>query len=108
MFGGDRRLLVSGRGSLHINLLKLLAIHLALKAFLPSIKGRLVQVFTGNTTAMWYCNGQGWVVGPEPKGLAPLDVAGMPGNFPVGAAPAGIFVHQGVKTLPLEVAQGLF
>ena len=30
---------------LHINLLELRTIRLALKAFLPSIKGRLVQVF---------------------------------------------------------------
>ena len=42
---------------LHINLLELRAIRLALKAFLPSIKGRLVQVFT-DTTTMWYCNKQ--------------------------------------------------
>ena len=37
---------------LHINLL-------ALKAFLPPINGRLVQVFTDHTTAIWYCNKQG-------------------------------------------------
>ena len=35
----------------HINLLELLAIRLVLEAFLPS-KGRQVQVFTDNTTAM--------------------------------------------------------
>ena len=46
---------------LHINLLDLRVIHLALKAFLPSIKGKLVQVFTNNTIAMWYCNKQGRV-----------------------------------------------
>ena len=48
----------------HINLLELPAIHLALQAFLPSIKGRLVQVLMDNTTAMWYCNKQGRV-GPD-------------------------------------------
>ena len=46
---------------LHINLLVLRVIPLALKAFLPSIKGKLVQVFMDNTTAMWYCNKQGGV-----------------------------------------------
>ncbi|KAJ1198714.1 hypothetical protein NDU88_002553 [Pleurodeles waltl] len=46
---------------LHINLLELRAIRLALKAFLPVVKGKVVQVFTDNTTAMWYCNNQGGV-----------------------------------------------
>ncbi|XP_078497067.1 uncharacterized protein LOC144753171 [Lissotriton helveticus] len=46
---------------LHINLLELRAIRLALKAFLPSVRGSVVQVFTDNTTAMWYCNKQGGV-----------------------------------------------
>ena len=40
---------------LHINLLELRAIRLVLKAFLPSIHQRLVQVLT-DTTAMWHCN----------------------------------------------------
>ena len=44
---------------LHINLLELRAIRLALKAFLRSLQGRLVQEFTDNTTAMWYSNKQG-------------------------------------------------
>ena len=43
---------------LHINLLELQAICLALKPFLLSIKGSLVQVLMDNTTAMWYCNKQ--------------------------------------------------
>ncbi|KAJ1093251.1 hypothetical protein NDU88_006356 [Pleurodeles waltl] len=46
---------------LHINLLALRAIWLALKAFLPVVKGKVVQVFTDNTTAMWYWNKQGGV-----------------------------------------------
>ena len=46
---------------LHINLLERRAIRLALKALLPSIKGRLVQVFIDNTTAMWYYNKKGRV-----------------------------------------------
>ncbi|KAJ1202911.1 hypothetical protein NDU88_006706 [Pleurodeles waltl] len=46
---------------LHINLLELRVIRLALKAFLPVVKGKVVQVFTDNTTAMWYCNKQGGV-----------------------------------------------
>lgn len=46
---------------LHINLLVLCVIRLALKAFLPSLKGRLVQVFTDNATAIWYCKKQGGV-----------------------------------------------
>ncbi|KAJ1109751.1 hypothetical protein NDU88_007110 [Pleurodeles waltl] len=40
----------------HINLLELRAVRLALKAFLPSLLGQLVQVLTDNTTAMWYIN----------------------------------------------------
>ena len=44
---------------LHINLLELGAIRLALKAFLPTIKGERVQVLTGNMTTMWYCKKQG-------------------------------------------------
>lgn len=44
---------------LHINFLDLKAIRLTLNAFLPSIKGKLVQVFMNNTTAMWYYNKQG-------------------------------------------------
>ena len=46
---------------LHINLLELRAIHFGLMAFLPCVKGRLVQVLMDNTTAMWYCNKQGRV-----------------------------------------------
>ena len=46
---------------LYINLFELRAICLALKAFLPSFKGRLVHVFTDPTTAMRYCNKQGRV-----------------------------------------------
>ena len=46
---------------LHTNLLELQDIRLALKAFLPSIRVRLVQVLTDNTTTMWYCNKQGGV-----------------------------------------------
>ena len=34
---------------------------MVLKAFLPIIKGTLVQVIKDNTTAMWYCNKQGEV-----------------------------------------------
>ncbi|KAJ1125086.1 hypothetical protein NDU88_003524 [Pleurodeles waltl] len=45
----------------HINLLELRAIRLALKAFLPSLRGQSVQVLTDNTTAMWYINKQGGV-----------------------------------------------
>ncbi|KAJ1162117.1 hypothetical protein NDU88_002595 [Pleurodeles waltl] len=41
---------------LHINLQEHQAIRLALKAFLPSLKGKVVQVFTDNTTTMWYSN----------------------------------------------------
>ncbi|KAJ1184897.1 hypothetical protein NDU88_001694 [Pleurodeles waltl] len=50
-----------GEQRLHINLLELRAIRLALKAFLPSLRGRSVQVLTNNTTAMWYINKQGGV-----------------------------------------------
>ncbi|XP_078520251.1 uncharacterized protein LOC144785006 [Lissotriton helveticus] len=46
---------------LHINLLELRVIRLALKAFLPSLRGQSVQVLTDNTTAMWYINKQGGV-----------------------------------------------
>ena len=46
---------------LYSNLMDLLIIRLPLKAFLPTIRGRLVQVLTDNTTAMWYCNKQGRV-----------------------------------------------
>ncbi|KAJ1138196.1 hypothetical protein NDU88_004587 [Pleurodeles waltl] len=46
---------------LHINLLELRAIRLVLKAFLHSLKGKVVQVFTDNSTAMWYSNKQGGV-----------------------------------------------
>ncbi|KAJ1165465.1 hypothetical protein NDU88_005893 [Pleurodeles waltl] len=45
----------------HINLLELRAVRLALKAFLPSIRGQSVQILTDNTTAMWYINKQGGV-----------------------------------------------
>ncbi|KAJ1094268.1 hypothetical protein NDU88_007346 [Pleurodeles waltl] len=45
----------------HINLLKLRAVRLAHKAFLPSLRGLSVQVLTDNTTAMWYINKQGGV-----------------------------------------------
>ena len=44
---------------LHINILELRAIRLALKAFLLSLRGRLVQVFTNSTTTIRYCNKQG-------------------------------------------------
>ncbi|XP_078538101.1 uncharacterized protein LOC144823449 [Lissotriton helveticus] len=54
--GGDQIYLVSGGvWALHQPYGELQAIRLALKAFLPSVKGRVVQVFTDNTTAMWYC-----------------------------------------------------
>ena len=56
-----RSLWSPAESQLHINLLKLRTLLLALKAFLPSIKGRLVQVFVDNTTAIWYCNKQGRV-----------------------------------------------
>ncbi|KAJ1176911.1 hypothetical protein NDU88_002178 [Pleurodeles waltl] len=46
---------------LHINLLELRAVRLALKAFLPSLRGQSVQILTDNTTAMWYINKQGGV-----------------------------------------------
>ncbi|KAJ1211174.1 hypothetical protein NDU88_006535 [Pleurodeles waltl] len=39
---------------LHSNLLEIRAIWLALKEFLPAVKGKIVQVFTDNTTAMWH------------------------------------------------------
>ncbi|KAJ1095605.1 hypothetical protein NDU88_000764 [Pleurodeles waltl] len=45
----------------HINLLELRAVRLALKAFLPSLRGQSVQVLTDNTTTMWYINKQGGV-----------------------------------------------
>ncbi|KAJ1124818.1 hypothetical protein NDU88_003267 [Pleurodeles waltl] len=45
----------------HINLLELWAVRLALKAFLPSLRGQSVQVLSDNTTAMWYINKQGGV-----------------------------------------------
>ncbi|KAJ1086510.1 hypothetical protein NDU88_006626 [Pleurodeles waltl] len=45
----------------HINLLELREVRLALKAFLPSIRGQSVQILTDNTTAMWYINKQGGV-----------------------------------------------
>ena len=58
--GGDQRTLVSGGSQ---------APHRSVGApgyLLLSIKGRLVQVLTDNTTAMWYCNKQGklgpWVL----------------------------------------------
>ncbi|KAJ1172079.1 hypothetical protein NDU88_003931 [Pleurodeles waltl] len=43
------------------NLLELRAIPLAVKAFLPSLRGQSVQVLTVNTTTMWYINKQGGV-----------------------------------------------
>ena len=46
----------------HINLKELHAICLALKSFLPSISGKLVQVLTDLRTAFWYCNKQGGVL----------------------------------------------
>ncbi|KAJ1135528.1 hypothetical protein NDU88_001967 [Pleurodeles waltl] len=46
---------------LHINLLELRAVRLALKAFLPSLRGQSVQILTDNTTTMWYINKQGGV-----------------------------------------------
>ncbi|KAJ1131499.1 hypothetical protein NDU88_009835 [Pleurodeles waltl] len=45
----------------HINLLELRAVRLALKAFLPSLRGQSVQVLMDNTTTMWYINKQGGV-----------------------------------------------
>ena len=44
-----------------MNLLELRAIRMAMKAFLPTIKGRLVQVLTDYTTAMWYSSRQSGV-----------------------------------------------
>ena len=66
-WGGHRReaeirgLWSPAESLLHINLLELRVIRLALKAFLPSLRGRLVQVLTDHTTAMWFCNKQGGV-----------------------------------------------
>ena len=34
---------------------------LALKTFLPSIKWKLIQLFTDNTTTLCYCNKHGTV-----------------------------------------------
>ena len=46
---------------LHMNLLALWAIHLLLKAILPTIGGRMVHVLMDNATAMRYCNKKvGW------------------------------------------------
>ncbi|KAJ1173709.1 hypothetical protein NDU88_005535 [Pleurodeles waltl] len=45
----------------HINLLERQAIRLALKAFLPSLRGQSGQILTDNMTVMWYINKQGGV-----------------------------------------------
>lgn len=46
----------------HINYLKLLAILLALREFQPALQGKVVQVFSDNTTAVCYLNKQGRTV----------------------------------------------
>ena len=79
----------------HIHLLELRVIRLALKAFLSSSKVRMVQVLMDKTTAMWYCKKQGgW--SHVPGGTAPLDVDGMPGDFPGSTSPARICKRQSV------------
>lgn len=45
--------------SLRINFRVLRVVRLARQAFLPHIKGRVVQVLTNNTTAVFYINRQG-------------------------------------------------
>ena len=45
--------------TLHINHLELLTIIRAINAFLPLIKGQVVQLATGNTTALFNVNKQG-------------------------------------------------
>ena len=45
--------------TLHINLLELEAVALALKEFLPAVKGKHILVHTDNTTVLYYLNRQG-------------------------------------------------
>lgn len=51
--------MVASRLGSHINVWDLQAIHLACLAFLPHIKGEIVQVLTDNMVAMFYMNRQG-------------------------------------------------
>jgi hypothetical protein len=44
---------------LHINLLELEAVRLSLIAFLPHLRGKVVRLFTDNTTVSFYINKQG-------------------------------------------------
>ncbi|KAJ1137758.1 hypothetical protein NDU88_004154 [Pleurodeles waltl] len=52
---------IKGLWSPEERMLELRAVRLALKAFLPSLRGQSVQVLTDHTTAMWYINKQGGV-----------------------------------------------
>lgn len=45
--------------SLHINVTDLRAVRVACQVFLPQISGKVVQVLTDNTMAMFYINKQG-------------------------------------------------
>ncbi|MCJ8749920.1 hypothetical protein PDJAM_G00193080 [Pangasius djambal] len=60
MCGRSARGLWSGRHlTLHINCLEMLAVFLALKHFLPDLRGRHVLVCTDNTAVAYYINHQG-------------------------------------------------
>ena len=43
----------------HINVLELMAVFLALKAFCPSLRGSVVRILTDNTACMYYIRKQG-------------------------------------------------
>ena len=82
---------------LHINLLELNDL-LGTKS-LSSIKGRLLQVFTDNTTAMWYCNKQGRV-GSWTLCSTSLELALTSEHLPGGPTPGGFSERQSGQTQP--------
>ncbi|MCI4385150.1 hypothetical protein PGIGA_G00046990 [Pangasianodon gigas] len=70
MSGRPARGLWSGRHlTWHINCLEMLAVFLALKHFLPDLRGRHVLVRTDNTTVVSYINRQGAASNVIPFGL---------------------------------------